>query len=103
MLAIPRGGVPVGFEIAQALHATLDVLVVRKLGVPGHEELAMGAIATGEVTVVNREVVQALSIPETELLRVKALEQLELNRRELAYRGSGAPPPRPRQDRHHRR
>ena len=93
VLAIPRGGVPVGFEIAQALHATLDVLVVRKLGVPGHEELAMGAIATGEVTVVNREVVQALSIPETELLRVKALEQLELNRRELAYRGSGAPLP----------
>ena len=93
VLAIPRGGVPVGFEIAQVLHAPLDVLVVRKLGVPGHEELAMGAIATGEVTVVNREVVQALSIPETELLRVKALEQLELDRRELAYRGSRSPLP----------
>jgi putative phosphoribosyl transferase len=93
VLAIPRGGVPVGFEIAQALHAPLDVLVVRKLGVPSHEELAMGAIATGEVTVVNREVVQALSIPETEILRVKALEQIELNRRELAYRGSRSPLP----------
>ena len=93
VLAIPRGGVPVGFEIAQALHAPLDVLVVRKLGVPGHEELAMGAIATGEVSVVNREVVQALAILETELLRVKALEQLELQRRELAYRGSRPPLP----------
>lgn len=93
VLAIPRGGVPIGFEIAQVLHAPLDVLVVRKLGVPGHEELAMGAIATGEVTVVNREVVQALSIPETELLRVEALEQLELNRRELSYRGNRSPMP----------
>ncbi len=93
VLAIPRGGVPVGFEIAQMLHAPMDVLVIRKLGAPGHEELAMGAIATGEVSVVNREVVQALSIPETDLIRVKALEQIELNRRESLYRDGHLPIP----------
>jgi len=64
VLALPRGGVPVGYEVAQALHAPLDVFVVRKLGTPGQEELAMGALATGGVTVLNREVIQALGIPQ---------------------------------------
>src|SRR5262245_33296463 len=64
VLALPRGGVPVAFEVARALHAPLDVFLARKLGVPGHEELAMGAIATGGVRVVNEDVVQALGVPE---------------------------------------
>jgi len=87
VLALPRGGVPVGFEIAQALHVPLDVIVVRKLGVPGQEELAMGAIATGNVRILNNDVVQFLSIP-TELIDKIALnEQQELERRERLYRG----------------
>src|ERR687886_2202491 len=64
ILALPRGGVPVGFEVARALHAPLDVFLVRKLGVPGHEELAMGAIATGGVRVLNQDVVRHLKISE---------------------------------------
>src|SRR5207253_1043302 len=64
VLALPRGGVPVGFEVAKSLNAPLDVYVVRKLGVPGHEELAMGAIASGGVRVLNRDIVQQLGIPE---------------------------------------
>ena len=64
VLALPRGGVPVGFEVAKALQAPLDVFLVRKLGVPGHEELAMGAIASGGVRVLNEDVVRALRIPE---------------------------------------
>ena len=67
VLALPRGGVPVGFEIALALHAPLDVIVVRKLGVPGQEELAMGAIATGGIRILNKDVVQFLNIPDEEL------------------------------------
>jgi predicted phosphoribosyltransferase len=64
VLALPRGGVPVGFEVARALEAPLDVFLVRKLGVPGHEELAMGAIATGGVRILNEELMRALAIPD---------------------------------------
>src|SRR5438477_3614929 len=64
VLALPRGGVPVGYEVARALHASLDVFVVRKLGVPGQEELAMGALASGRITVLNRNVVDGLGIPQ---------------------------------------
>lgn len=86
VLALPRGGVPVGYEVAQALHAPLDVFVVRKLGVPGHEELAMGAIASGGVRVLNGEVVESLLIPDDVIDAVAARELRELERRERAYR-----------------
>jgi predicted phosphoribosyltransferase len=86
VLALPRGGVPVAFEVARALHAPLDVFLVRKLGVPGHEELAMGAIATGGVRVLNEDVVRALNIPDEVIDLVAAEEQQELERRERAYR-----------------
>ena len=86
VLALPRGGVPVAFEVAKALHAPLDVFVVRKLGVPGHEELAMGAIATGDVRVINLEVVRMLNIPDAVIDAVAAREQQELLRREQLYR-----------------
>lgn len=86
VLALPRGGVPVGYELAQALNAPLDVFVVRKLGVPGHEELAMGAIATGGVRVLNDNVVESLKIPDDVIDAVSAREQRELERRERAYR-----------------
>ena len=92
VLALPRGGVPVAFEVAQALNAPLDVFLVRKLGVPGHEELAMGAIATGGLTVLNDSVVQALRISRQELDRVAAAEREELARREREYRGERPPP-----------
>jgi putative phosphoribosyl transferase len=92
VLALPRGGVPVGYEVAVALGLPLDVLVVRKLGVPGHEELAMGAIAGG-ATVLNDEVVDALGIPEAAIRKVEAAERRELDRREQRYRGA-----RPRPD-----
>ncbi len=82
VLALPRGGVPVAREVARALGVPLDVFVVRKLGVPGHEELAMGAIATGGVRVVNDEVVAALGIPVGVIDAVARSEQLELDRRE---------------------
>jgi predicted phosphoribosyltransferase len=91
VLALPRGGVPVAFEAAQALGAPLDVFLVRKLGVPGHEELAMGAIASGGVRVLNEAVIQALNIPRSVLEAVAQREQQELERREQAYRG-GRPP-----------
>src|ERR1051325_5258399 len=87
VLALPRGGVPVGFEVAQALHAPLDVFVVRKLGVAGHEELAMGAIATGGVRLLERGTIQMLRISEFEINRVIAREQRELERRNRLYRG----------------
>jgi predicted phosphoribosyltransferase len=90
VLALPRGGVPVGFEVARALGAPLDVLVVRKLGLPGNEELAMGAIASGEVRVLNPDVVEQLRIPEPVIERVAAQEQLELERREELFRGGRA-------------
>jgi len=87
VLGLPRGGVPVGFEVAKALNAPLDVFIVRKLGVPGHEELAMGAIATGGVRVLNHAVVRAIGIPDNVIETVSAKEQLELKRREQVYRG----------------
>lgn len=87
VLALPRGGVPVAYEVAQALGAPLDVFVVRKLGVPGHEELAMGAIATGGVLVLNDQVVSGLGIGEDTIRRVAEIEARELARREEAYRG----------------
>lgn len=86
VLALPRGGVPVGFEVARALHAPLDVFLVRKLGVPGHEELAMGAIATGGVRVLNEDVVRHLAIPGKVIDAVAVVEERELLRRERAYR-----------------
>src|SRR5204862_7204189 len=82
VLALPRGGVPVGFEVAKALKAPLDVFVVRKLGVPGQEELAMGAIASGNTRVLNTEVIQELGISEPDIDAVAAREELELQRRE---------------------
>src|SRR5438477_2948174 len=78
VLALPRGGVPVAFEVAQALHAPLDIFLVRKLGVPGREELAMGALATGGVRVINEDVVRALNIPDEVIDMVAAEEQREL-------------------------
>ena len=92
VLALPRGGVPVAYEVARALGAPLDVFLVRKLGVPGHEELAMGAVATGGVRVLNDQVVRALRIPDYVIDAVAAQEQQELARRERLYRG-GRPPP----------
>jgi predicted phosphoribosyltransferase len=92
VLALPRGGVPVGYEVARALHAPLDVFIVRKLGVPGHEELAMGAVATGGVRVLNEQVVRGLGIPESVIDAVAAWELEELRRRERLYRGDRPPP-----------
>ena len=93
ILGLPRGGVPVGFEVANALNAPLDIFLVRKLGVPGEEEFAMGAIATGGVRVLNEEVIGHMGISAQVIEAVSAREQDELRRRELAYRGQ-APPPR---------
>ena len=87
VLALPRGGVPVAFEVASALQVPLDVIVVRKLGVPGQEELAMGAIATGGVRILNNDVVQFLDIPNEMIDKIAVSEQLELKRRERLYRG----------------
>ena len=92
VLALPRGGVPVGYEVAQALGAPLDVFMVRKLGVPGHEELAMGALASGGIRVLNDSVVQQLRIPETIIDEAARREEAELDRRERAYR-EGRPAP----------
>ncbi|MFL6594639.1 MAG: phosphoribosyltransferase [Chthoniobacterales bacterium] len=92
VLALPRGGVPVGARIAEALQVPLDVFVVRKLGVPGHEELAMGAIATGGVRVMNRDVVGSLRVPANVFEEVAACEREELERREREYRDDLPPP-----------
>ena len=92
VLALPRGGVPVGFEVARAVGAPLDVFLVRKLGVPGYEELAMGAVATGGVRVLNDEIVRGLGISEHEIDTVVARELQELARRERLYRGDRSPP-----------
>jgi putative phosphoribosyl transferase len=92
VLGLPRGGVPVAAEVARALGAPLDVLVVRKLGVPGHEEFAMGAIASGGARVVDRDTIDMLSIPEATVQQVVKREQLELERRERLYRGDRPPP-----------
>src|SRR6516165_9660089 len=91
VLALPRGGVPVGFEVAQALEAPLDIFVVRKLGVPGHEELAMGAIASGGTCVLNNDVIAALKPPFHVIQEVAARKREELERRERAYRGDRPP------------
>jgi putative phosphoribosyl transferase len=91
VLALPRGGVPVGFEVARALDAPLDVFVVRKLGLPGHPEFAMGAIASGSVRVLNDEVVRLYRIPQQAVDAIAREEQAELERREQAYRGGRSP------------
>jgi putative phosphoribosyl transferase len=87
VLGIPRGGVPVAFEIARTLNAPLDVLVLRKLGVPGHEELGFGAIASGGIRALNSEIVEALRISPWDIELVTEREAKELKRREHAYRG----------------
>ncbi len=91
VLALPRGGVPVGYEVAKALNVPLDVFVVRKLGVPGYPELAMGAIASGGVRVLNEDVVRRLGIPDYMIDKIAAEEQKELERRERDYRGDRPP------------
>jgi putative phosphoribosyl transferase len=93
VLALPRGGVPVAFEVAQALHAPLDVFLVRKLGLPEYGELAMGAIATGGVRVLNEQVVRSLNITEAVIDAVAAKETAELERREHEYRSNRQPVP----------
>ncbi|THV37045.1 phosphoribosyltransferase [Glycomyces buryatensis] len=93
VLGLPRGGVPVAFEVARALDAPLEVFTVRKIGVPGHEELAMGAVASGGVVVTNYQVVEAVGVPHDQFDLVVAREKAELTRRERLYRG-----PRPAPD-----
>ncbi|HZE72120.1 MAG TPA: phosphoribosyltransferase [Pyrinomonadaceae bacterium] len=92
VLALPRGGVPVAYEVAKEVKAPLDVFLVRKLGVPGHEELAMGAIASGGVRVINEELVNYLGIPHEMIDAIAAVEQRELERRAVAYRDDRTPP-----------
>lgn len=92
VLALPRGGVPVGFEVAKKLGAPLDVFIVRKLGSPGHEELAMGAIASGGILVLNDDVVRSLRVSRQEIEQAAARELLELERRERLFRGDRAAP-----------
>jgi predicted phosphoribosyltransferase len=89
---LPRGGVPVAYEVARALDAPLDVFIVRKLGVPGHEELAMGAVASGGVRVLNEEIVSALQIQAATVEEVTGLEQHEIQRREREYSGDAPAP-----------
>lgn len=91
VLALPRGGVPVAFEVARALPAELDVFLVRKLGMPGEEELAIGAIASGGIRVLNQELIDYLHVPELLVEQLTAREQQELERRERLYR-EGRPP-----------
>src|SRR5919108_5718049 len=93
VLALPRGGLPVGFEVARELGAPLDVFVVRKLGVPGHPELAMGAIASGGVRVLSEDLISQLGIPRSAVEQVAVRERLELERREALYRGGRTLPP----------
>jgi putative phosphoribosyl transferase len=91
VLALPRGGVPVGFEVAFTLNVPLDIIIVRKLGVPDREELAMGAIASGDVRVLNDDTIDWLQIPRSVIDRITEKEKVELHRRENAYRGTGPP------------
>jgi putative phosphoribosyl transferase len=91
VLGLPRGGVPVAFEVARALGAPLDVFLVRKLGVPGHEELAMGAIASGGTRVLNDDVVASTGVDRAQIEQVAARELEQLRRQELAYRGDKPP------------
>lgn len=88
VLGLPRGGVPVAYQVARALHASLDVFVVRKLGVPGHRELAMGAIASGDVSVLNPDVIESLQISPAIIEAVAAYEQKELERQRRLYSGA---------------
>jgi putative phosphoribosyl transferase len=92
VLALPRGGVPVAFEIVKAIHAPLDLMLVRKLGTPGQEELAMGAIAPGGVRLLNAEIVAQLGISDEAIEEVSAREREELERRQRAYRGDRPEP-----------
>ena len=92
VLALPRGGVPVAFEVARALNAPLDIWLVRKLGVPGHEELAMGAIASGGIRVLNEDIIRFLNISDEMIDAIAAMEQRELERREHVYRGNRPKP-----------
>jgi putative phosphoribosyl transferase len=91
VLALPRGGVPVAYELSQALRLPLDILVVRKLGVPGHEELAMGAIASGGIRIINPHTLSALGISSGALAEVERRELIEMERRERLYRGNKVP------------
>lgn len=91
VLALPRGGVPVAYEVASALSLPLDVFVVRKIGAPGHEEFALGSIASGGVCLIDRTSVRALGVPETVLDQILEREQHELDRRERLYRGTERP------------
>jgi predicted phosphoribosyltransferase len=92
VLALPRGGVPVGAEVASALGAPLDVFVVRKLGVPGQEELAMGALAGGGVRVLDQDIIRGAGVTQDDVDRVSAMEAAELARREHQYRDNRPPP-----------
>lgn len=92
VLALPRGGVPVAFEVAQALDAPLDLFLVRKLGFPGHEEFAIGAIASGGVRVLDDEVIRTFGVSRGEIEQVTARERTELSRRERLYRDDRPPP-----------
>src|SRR5262245_6358324 len=91
VLALPRGGVPVAYEVASALAAPLEVFLVRKLGVPGHSELAMGAIASGGVRVLSDDIITQLGIPQAAVEEVTARERIELDRRDRMYRGGRQP------------
>lgn len=92
VLALPRGGVPVGYEVTLALNVPLDVFIVRKLGLPGQEELAIGAIASGGIRILNETIIHALKIDQTVIDRVTQEETQELKRREIQYRGNRPPP-----------
>ena len=92
VLALPRGGVPVGYEVTLALNVPLDVFIVRKLGLPGQEELAIGAIASGGIRILNETIIHALKIDQTVIDRVTQEETQELKRREIQYRGNLPPP-----------
>ncbi len=91
VLGLPRGGVPVAFEVARELGAPLDVFVVRKLGLPGHEELAMGAVASGGIVVLNQDLIRTLGVPDSDVARVLGVEQREVERREREYRDDRPP------------
>ncbi|MBA2651952.1 MAG: phosphoribosyltransferase [Tatlockia sp.] len=88
IIALPRGGVPVAYEIAKALSIPLDILIVRKLGVPGHEELAMGAISSGDTIIFNDEIINSLNLSDSVIQSVIQIEKKELNRRESLYRNN---------------
>lgn len=92
VLALPRGGVPVAYEVARGLDVPLDVFLVRKLGLPGHEEFAIGAIASGGIRILNEDAVRAFGITKAEIEAITAEEQVELERRERRYRGTRPPP-----------